>query len=405
MTVTARLSSVLSSEVTIPLTMSHWSAEDGDYGSLSSITISAGSTTGTGRVATNQDADTDDEMFTIALGSLPSSVAAGSPDSVMVKIQDDDSGSDSVDPGGGGGGSADPGDDKPSNRAPEPTEEIKSAMLDMGEAREVDLSNAFVDPDGDELEYQAESSNDSVATVEVDGDTLTVRGIWRGTSEITVIASDPDEKICVQKFAVTLRWPETIWYLPPASAIARQGLVRVVNHSDQTGDATIKAIDDAGRTYEPLTLALEPREAVHFTTVDLEKGNADIGLTGSTGPGIGDWRLAIDSETLDVEALAYIRTADGFISGMNAMIPIEDGLVGVPIFNPGSNIDEMSLLRLINTGIADAEVEVTGIDDTGRASGAAVHLTLPGRSAVYSECHTTGIWVGSRLRRTASRSG
>ena len=89
-TVTATLSSALSSSVTIPLTLSHGTAEDGDYGSLSSITISSGSRTGTGTISTNEDADTEDETFTVALGSLPGSVTAGSPPSVEVTIKDDD---------------------------------------------------------------------------------------------------------------------------------------------------------------------------------------------------------------------------------------------------------------------------------------------------------------------------
>ncbi|MCY4508254.1 MAG: hypothetical protein OXG35_15055 [Acidobacteria bacterium] len=91
-TVMARLSSALSSSVTIPLSLSNGTAEDGDYGSLASITIGSGSTTGTGTISTNQDADTDDETFTVALGSLPSSVSAGSPSSVEVTINDDDGG-------------------------------------------------------------------------------------------------------------------------------------------------------------------------------------------------------------------------------------------------------------------------------------------------------------------------
>lgn len=385
-TVTVRLSSTLSSSVTIPLTLSHLSAEDGDYGSLSSITISAGSTTGTGTVATNQDADTDDETFMIALGELPSTVAPGSPDSVMVKIQDDDE-SDATfadpdgDPDGSGDVPNDSADDSPANRAPVPMEEIRAATLDMGESRELDLSDAFADPDGDLLEYRAESSNDSVAAAEVDGDKLTVHGIWRGNTKITVTATDPEGKMCVQVFAVTLSWPEALWYLPPASDMSRQGFVRVVNHSDTNGNATITATDDEGRTYEPLTLALEPREAVHFTTDDLENGNPAKGLTGATGPGIGGWRLAINSVTLDVEALAYIRTADGFVAGMNKAAPLEDGAVTLPFFNPASDIDHMSLLRLVNPTTKVAEVIVTGTDDMGHAAGAQVRLTLPAGNA------------------------
>ena len=91
-TVTARLSSALGSAVTVPLTLSAGTAEEGDYGPLTSITIHAGQTTGTGTISTTDDDDTDDETFTVALdaGNLPSSVAAGSPASVDITIADDD---------------------------------------------------------------------------------------------------------------------------------------------------------------------------------------------------------------------------------------------------------------------------------------------------------------------------
>ena len=90
-TVTARLSKALPSAVTIPLTLSRGTAEEGDYGALESITVRAGRTSGTGVVTTVRDEDEEDETFTVALnqGSLPSSVFAGDPSSVEVTIRDD----------------------------------------------------------------------------------------------------------------------------------------------------------------------------------------------------------------------------------------------------------------------------------------------------------------------------
>ena len=234
---------------------------------------------------------------------------------------------------------------------------------------------------GDALEYTAESSDESVATVEVDGDTLTVRGLGRGTVEITVTATDPNGDTVTQTFEVTVTAPEAAWYLPPAADAVRQGFVRVLNHSDAAGEASITATDDAGVAYDPLTLALEPRQAAHFNTTDLESGNAAKGLTGATGMGTGGWRLAIESETLDVEALAYIRTTDGFVTGMNAVAPREDGALAIPTFNPGSNVDQMSLLRLVNPGTEAAEATVTGTDDAGLSPGSPVLLTLPAGSS------------------------
>ena len=96
-TITATLSAALSTSVTIPVTLSPGSAETNDYGSLADITIPSGSTSGTAAITTSQDADADHETFTVALGALPNTVAAGSPDSVTVTITDDEAPSDNAD--------------------------------------------------------------------------------------------------------------------------------------------------------------------------------------------------------------------------------------------------------------------------------------------------------------------
>ena len=89
-TVTAWLSKALANSVTIPLVLTAGTAETDDFGSLASITIDAGQTTGTGTISTDADADADDETFTVALGSLPAGMSAGSPSSVEVTISEDD---------------------------------------------------------------------------------------------------------------------------------------------------------------------------------------------------------------------------------------------------------------------------------------------------------------------------
>ncbi|MYC00123.1 MAG: tandem-95 repeat protein [Gemmatimonadetes bacterium] len=87
-TVRARLSEALSDDVTIPLVLSSGTAEPGDFGSLADITITGGQTAGTGTISTVEDADFDDETFTVALGALPPEVTAGNPSSVEVTIRD-----------------------------------------------------------------------------------------------------------------------------------------------------------------------------------------------------------------------------------------------------------------------------------------------------------------------------
>ena len=171
----------------------------------------------------------------------------------------------------------------------------------------------------------------------------------------------------------------------PSAANARgwQGFVRVVNHSDEDGAVSIRAFDDAGRDFGTLTLAIDAGETVHFNSDDLEDGNASKGLTGSTGrPAQGDWRLRLTS-TLSIEAMAYVRTADGLLTAMHDVAPMVEGAgqsYRVVTFNPGSNDSQASLLRLVNPGAAEAAVTITGVDDRGRHRGP-VRLSIPPRAA------------------------
>ena len=90
-TVTASLSAAAQSNLDIPVTLTAVTAENGDYdGTLTNIRIDSGATSGTATITTAQDDDTDDETFTVALGTLPSSVTAGSTTSVLITIDDDD---------------------------------------------------------------------------------------------------------------------------------------------------------------------------------------------------------------------------------------------------------------------------------------------------------------------------
>ena len=76
--------------ISIPLTVTNGTAENGDYQVPSSVTIAAGSQGGQGTIRLNQDADADDETFTVSLGTLPAGLERGNPDSFTITIRDDD---------------------------------------------------------------------------------------------------------------------------------------------------------------------------------------------------------------------------------------------------------------------------------------------------------------------------
>ena len=158
---------------------------------------------------------------------------------------------------------------------------------------------------------------------------------------------------------------------PPFSDPYRQGFARVVNRSDAAGEVRIEAFDDTPRTYEALTLSMGARQTRHFNSQDLELGNADKGLTGSTGAGEGDWRLELTSD-LDIEVLSYVRTVggQGYVTPMHDSAPRESGGLMryyVPVFHPPKYEGQESRLHLVNLGESEARVGIAGLDDAGAA--------------------------------------
>ena len=174
----------------------------------------------------------------------------------------------------------------------------------------------------------------------------------------------------------------TLWFplFLPASSPGRHGFARVSNRTGERGTVTIQAADDTGRVFGPAELTLGPWQTAHFNSMDLEQGNAAKGLVGGLGAGVGDWQLILTTNLESVQGHAYVRTADGFVTSMADFVRRADGRHTVPTFNPGSNRDQQSRLRLINPGAGAVRVTIAAVDDAG-APGGEVRLTLgPARS-------------------------
>ena len=166
-------------------------------------------------------------------------------------------------------------------------------------------------------------------------------------------------------------------FLTPASNLAQQGFVRIVNESGRAGTVEIHAIDDAGERFGPATLRVGAGRSVHFNSQDLEAGNASKGLSGGIGDGAGNWRLQLET-ALDIHALAYLRTPDGFLTEMHSVVPQgEDERYHVLFFNPASNQDLASRLRIINPHPERVTFTIRAIADDGMQGLEPVRFAIP----------------------------
>ena len=197
------------------------------------------------------------------------------------------------------------------------------------------------------------------------------------------------------------------WRVPffPAPDGIRQGFVRVVSSTvgeplwdtDASDRAWVYGWDQDAT--KPARLLLGARNARHFNADDLPSGNPDKGLRSMIGFEAGDSLDVYASAEIDV--LSYIRTTDGFVTAMHDTVPwlppenvrldvlrgrtvaeSEGRAAGghfVPIFNPASNPNQRSMLRLVNAGDEEVDVAVYAVDDRGTAAGP-VRLSLAARS-------------------------
>ena len=166
-----------------------------------------------------------------------------------------------------------------------------------------------------------------------------------------------------------------------ASDPAQQGFVRVLNQSDRAGTVRIRAFDHDGRLFGPVTLSLGRGRCITSIRPTWSGANPDKGLSGGVGDGSGNWRLDL-STTLDIQPLAYVRTSDGFVTSMHDVVAANDvGAYFVRFFNPGSNRNQMSMLRIVNPDDDEVSVTIEGTDDRGGRSVGTFTLSVPGFGA------------------------
>ena len=179
---------------------------------------------------------------------------------------------------------------------------------------------------------------------------------------------------------------ETVFSVPlmrGADHPTQQGFVRVT--ATETGTITIDAWNDSG-VLESTALSVVAGRTYHFNSDDLEFGNAAKGIDPGIGSGFGDSFVELKAD-FEFVATSYVRTDDGFLTGMgNILVPSDGTSFGTAcvyeatIFNPASNTNQVSSLRIVERGGDEAHVDIFGVDDDGISRGP-VSLTVPANGA------------------------
>ena len=152
------------------------------------------------------------------------------------------------------------------NQAPITVGTIAARTLTTG-GRNVtlDMSNSFVDPDGDSLIYAAASIDRTVARVRLSGSVLTILPAGPGTAVATVVVRDPSGLTATQSITVTVA---------PVTAVSSDSEVAEVEASVDTSGAvtvTMRANSDGHSTITVMAPADDGASTV-TTAIELEVG-------------------------------------------------------------------------------------------------------------------------------------
>ena len=169
------------------------------------------------------------------------------------------------------------------NRAPEAVGRIEDLDVYVDSLAAVDVSAYFADPDGDDLEYGAASSDTTRVTVSVSGSVVAVTGVAVDTATVTVTATDPGGLAAQQSFAVTVpnRAPEVTDTIPDLElAVGDSTTFDLGEHfRDPDGDSPAYAAETSEDGVAAVSLA-----GATLTVRAVAKGRATVKVT-ATDPG------------------------------------------------------------------------------------------------------------------------
>ena len=172
------------------------------------------------------------------------------------------------------------------NRTPVAVGIVPDLAVEVDSVAVVEFAGYFADPDGDELELTAVSSDTTRAGVVVVGDTVTVGGVAKGSATVTVTATDTEGLSAEQSFGVTV----------PNRAPATVGTIADVEVEVDSAVAVVIA----GHFADP------DGDALEYEAVSSDSGRATLGVVGDTVTvtGVGKGSLTVTVTATDPEGLS-----------------------------------------------------------------------------------------------------
>ena len=150
----------------------------------------------------------------------------------------------------------------PANRPPISTSTMEAQTIAVGETVTVDASEYFADPDGDELDFVAETSDADLVESTTSGSVVTVSGVAKGMATVIVTAYDAEGLSAQQSFGVTV---------PNRGPVAKDSIAAV---ELQVGDSA--GLDGTEYFSDP------DGDTLTFAAVTSEVGVASVRVSGNS---------------------------------------------------------------------------------------------------------------------------
>ena len=216
------------------------------------------------------------------------------------------------------------------NRPPATAGALPDQRLTQSGTLNLEVSQAFTDPDGDPLSYAVSSSAPRVVTVLAAGARVTLTAVAEGTATVQVTATDPGGLSATQSFTVTVtgpsnRPPEPVGVLPPmtiqldddAVTVAVSGAFR-----DPDGDALTY-----GASSSTPSVASVSMSGSLLTVTPVSEGTATVTVT-ATDVG-GSNTVAMQTFTVTVGAANRPPEAVGTLAALT--VGLDEAAVTVDV--------------------------------------------------------------------------
>ena len=259
------------------------------------------------------------------------------------------------------------------NQPPVVAGAILSLAITVGDTVRVDVSTAFIDPDGDVLSYETASSNVGVATVSASGSTVTIAAVAEGNATITLTARDPEGLSASQEADVTVHArppPPNQAPVPVGSIDARTVTAGETVSVDVAGHFSDP--DDDALTYSASTsdagVATAAVAGSTVTVTGVAEGNATITVTAADPGGL----TATQDIAVAVEAAPPPNRAPVPVGSIDARTVTAGETVSVDVAGHFSDPDDDALTYSASTsdaGVATAAVAGSTVTVTGVAEG------------------------------------